>query len=183
MFGFSEILVIFILGLVVLGPKKLPGVAIQVGRWLGRARAMARQFREQLEQEVNSINLESTPTRRPGTPPPASSEVGAPAPPPEATAPPAPDSTTAHHDWAYGPPPEALAASALPATEPTPASAHETVHPETHVYAPPAPPAAAAPIDPPPPASAPREETTPAAAPPDSPAPIERGAGAPERQS
>jgi sec-independent protein translocase protein TatB len=51
--GFSEILVIFVLALIVLGPEKLPRVAAQVGRWIGRARGMARQFREQLEEEVN----------------------------------------------------------------------------------------------------------------------------------
>jgi len=51
--GFSEVLVIFVLALVVLGPEKLPRVAAQVGRWIGRARGMARQFREQLEEEVN----------------------------------------------------------------------------------------------------------------------------------
>ncbi|MBV8853305.1 MAG: twin-arginine translocase subunit TatB [Sinobacteraceae bacterium] len=50
--GFSEILLIFVLALVVLGPEKLPKVASQVGRWVGRARGMARQFREQLEEEV-----------------------------------------------------------------------------------------------------------------------------------
>jgi sec-independent protein translocase protein TatB len=55
--GFSELLVIFVLALIVLGPEKLPRVASQVGRWIGRARAMARQFREQLEEE---INLEET---------------------------------------------------------------------------------------------------------------------------
>lgn len=51
--GFSEILVIFVLALVVLGPEKLPRFTSQVGRWIGRARGMARQFREQLEEEVN----------------------------------------------------------------------------------------------------------------------------------
>ncbi|MEJ1964360.1 MAG: Sec-independent protein translocase protein TatB [Gammaproteobacteria bacterium] len=51
--GFTEILVITVLALVVLGPEKLPRVAAQVGRWMGRARAMARQFREQLEEEVH----------------------------------------------------------------------------------------------------------------------------------
>ena len=51
--GFSELLVIFVLALIVLGPEKLPRLAAQVGRWIGRARAMARQFREQLEEEVN----------------------------------------------------------------------------------------------------------------------------------
>jgi sec-independent protein translocase protein TatB len=50
--GFTEILVISVLALVVLGPEKLPRVAAQIGRWVGRARAMARQFREQLEDEV-----------------------------------------------------------------------------------------------------------------------------------
>jgi len=55
--GFSELLLIFAIALVVLGPQKLPKLAQQVGRWVGRARAMARQFREQLEEEAS--NLES----------------------------------------------------------------------------------------------------------------------------
>ena len=65
MFDFSEILIIFGLALVVLGPKKLPGAAAQIGRWLGRARAMARQFREQLEEEVNSVKDLDIPKRPP----------------------------------------------------------------------------------------------------------------------
>jgi sec-independent protein translocase protein TatB len=57
MFGidFSEILVIFVIALIVLGPEKLPKLAQTIGRWVGRARAMARQFREQLEQEADQI--------------------------------------------------------------------------------------------------------------------------------
>jgi sec-independent protein translocase protein TatB len=57
MFGidFSEILVIFGIALVVLGPEKLPKLANTIGRWVGRARGMARQFREQLEQETNTL--------------------------------------------------------------------------------------------------------------------------------
>ena len=65
--GFSELLVIFALALIVLGPEKLPAMAAQVGRWVGRARAMARQFREQLEVEAS--NLE-----RPPAPPPPPTE-------------------------------------------------------------------------------------------------------------
>ncbi len=60
--GFSELLLIMALALIVLGPEKLPKVASQVCRWRGRARAMARQFRETLEEEVQ---LDQT-TRRPG---------------------------------------------------------------------------------------------------------------------
>jgi sec-independent protein translocase protein TatB len=57
MFGidFSEILVIFGIALVVLGPEKLPKLAQTIGRWAGRARQMARQFREQLEQEADQL--------------------------------------------------------------------------------------------------------------------------------
>ncbi len=60
--GFSELLLIMALALIVLGPEKLPRVASQVGRWMGRARAMARQFRETLDEEVQ---LDQT-IRRPG---------------------------------------------------------------------------------------------------------------------
>jgi sec-independent protein translocase protein TatB len=62
--GFSELLLIFALALVVLGPEKLPKLAQQVGRWVGRARAMARQFRDQLEEEAH--NLESKVNIDPG---------------------------------------------------------------------------------------------------------------------
>ncbi|MGB6485334.1 MAG: Sec-independent protein translocase protein TatB [Steroidobacteraceae bacterium] len=72
--GFSEILVIFILALIVLGPEKLPRVVREVGRWVGRARAMARQFQEQLEDEVDSDRNRTTRRTEPmrpvgGTPP------------------------------------------------------------------------------------------------------------------
>ena len=52
-FGFSEILLIFVLALIVLGPERLPSVVRRVGRWVGRARAMARQLQEQLEEEID----------------------------------------------------------------------------------------------------------------------------------
>jgi sec-independent protein translocase protein TatB len=58
--GFTEILVISVLALVVLGPEKLPRVAAQIGRWVGRARTMARQFREQLEDEVQLAETNKT---------------------------------------------------------------------------------------------------------------------------
>jgi sec-independent protein translocase protein TatB len=70
--GFTEIILILGLALIVLGPEKLPGLAEKVGRWTGRARSMARQLRAQLEHEVTLEELakskpmqaprESTPT-------------------------------------------------------------------------------------------------------------------------
>ena len=77
--GFSKILVIFVLALIVLGPEKLPKVASQVGRWIGRARGMARQFREQLEEEVNLEEVRRTQsanrTASESTPPPSASST------------------------------------------------------------------------------------------------------------
>jgi sec-independent protein translocase protein TatB len=70
--GFSEILLILALALLVLGPEKLPGLAEKVGRWTGRARAMARQLRTQLEQEVNLEEMSrSRPMQAPRPPDPA----------------------------------------------------------------------------------------------------------------
>jgi sec-independent protein translocase protein TatB len=80
MFGvdFSEIALIFLIALVVLGPAKLPQVAATIGRWVGRARVMARQFREQLEQEADQIKRDTDLRPRPSTPPPAAPMAAAP---------------------------------------------------------------------------------------------------------
>jgi len=51
--GFTEIVLIFGIALLVLGPARLPKLAADLGRWAGRARSMARQLRTQLEQEVH----------------------------------------------------------------------------------------------------------------------------------
>ncbi len=83
-FDFPEVVIIFGVALVVLGPKKLPGAAAQIGRWVGRARSMARQFREQLEQEVNSVEsaLDTNAKRQKTIRPPASSTAVTPEPAP-----------------------------------------------------------------------------------------------------
>ena len=69
--GFWELALIFMLGLIVLGPEKLPRIAAQIGRWVGRARRTATQLRYQLERE---INLDDRP-RRTYTPPPKTSQI------------------------------------------------------------------------------------------------------------
>jgi len=78
--GFTEIVLIFVIALLVLGPERLPKLAADLGRWAGRARAMARQLRTQLEQEVQFDPLRD--------PPRASNTIRTPAP---VTAPPPPN--------------------------------------------------------------------------------------------
>lgn len=68
--GFTEILLILGIALLVLGPEKLPGLAEKVGRWTGRARAMARQLRTQLEHEVTMEEMTRSRAAQPTPPPP-----------------------------------------------------------------------------------------------------------------
>ena len=51
--GFAELILLAGLGLIVLGPQRLPKVAAQLGRWVGQARRMSRTLMYQLRQEVN----------------------------------------------------------------------------------------------------------------------------------
>ncbi|MCC7462670.1 MAG: twin-arginine translocase subunit TatB [Gammaproteobacteria bacterium] len=117
--GFSEIVVIFGLALVVLGPDKLPRLAQTIGRWVGRARAMARQFRDQLEQEAHQFKTDIDPNAPLGTratPPPASASSD----------PPQPASSQPESPAPASPQPESPApASSPPASPPLPASLAE----------------------------------------------------------
>ncbi len=51
--GFFELVIIFVLGLLVLGPERLPKVARTAGRFIGKARSMARNLQYELEREID----------------------------------------------------------------------------------------------------------------------------------
>jgi sec-independent protein translocase protein TatB len=123
--GFSEILLIFGLALVVLGPDKLPQVARTIGRWAGRARAMARQFRDQLEAETDNFKVDLNPT-----PPTA-------APPPAPAAPPATTTTSQAAPDTATPPATTTALQPAPDTATPPAST-TTLQPTPDTATPPA---------------------------------------------
>lgn len=64
--GFWELIILFLIGLIVLGPKRLPQVANQIGEWMGQAKRMTRVMRRQLEEEIEmddpleSLTLDNT---------------------------------------------------------------------------------------------------------------------------
>jgi sec-independent protein translocase protein TatB len=81
--GFSEILLIVVIALIVLGPHKLPKLAADIGRWVGRARAMARQLSNQLNEEINLEKMAQASdikNAKPATPaaPPMAAAIAAP---------------------------------------------------------------------------------------------------------
>jgi len=102
--GFWEMVLIFGIGLVVLGPERLPRVAAQLGNWAGQARRMARVLAMQIRQEMDAAD-----PRRPAPPPPAAAsesgtfsrpgmeelKAGAPGAPAETASPPATDGPSA----------------------------------------------------------------------------------------
>ncbi|MGF1474160.1 MAG: Sec-independent protein translocase protein TatB [Geminicoccaceae bacterium] len=55
--GWSEMGIVMLIALLVLGPKELPKLARDVGRWVGKARALAREFRRSLEDMANETEL------------------------------------------------------------------------------------------------------------------------------
>lgn len=50
--GFWELTLLAIIGLIVLGPERLPAVARTVGLWVGRARGYVRGVADELDREV-----------------------------------------------------------------------------------------------------------------------------------
>ena len=54
----TELLIVAIVALVVIGPKDLPRVMRTVGHWVGKARGMARHFRSGLDTMMREAEIE-----------------------------------------------------------------------------------------------------------------------------
>ena len=52
--GGSEFILLCLIGLLILGPERLPRVARQLGSWVGKARQITRGFQRQLEEELSA---------------------------------------------------------------------------------------------------------------------------------
>lgn len=51
--GGSEFILLCLIGLMILGPERLPRVARQIGSWVGKARQMTRSMQRQIEEELD----------------------------------------------------------------------------------------------------------------------------------
>lgn len=56
--GWSELLLVSVVALVVIGPKDLPAAMRQLGKWVGKARAMTRHVRAGFDEMVRQAELE-----------------------------------------------------------------------------------------------------------------------------
>ncbi|MFJ4442035.1 Sec-independent protein translocase protein TatB [Pseudomonas sp. NPDC089422] len=62
--GFSELLLVGIVALLVLGPERLPVAARTLGRGLGQARRAMHGLRAQMQRELDMPNLDSARLQR-----------------------------------------------------------------------------------------------------------------------
>ena len=68
--SFSETIFLFVLALVIFGPKKLPEIARQAGRLLAELRRASNEFKSQIETEIAHLEVEKKQTILPPADPP-----------------------------------------------------------------------------------------------------------------
>ena len=58
--GFTEMLFIFLLALIVVGPRRLPELARQFGRIMAEVKRASNDFQAQVQEEVRQLEIEET---------------------------------------------------------------------------------------------------------------------------
>ncbi len=56
--GWTEMMVLAVIAVVVVGPKDLPKIIRTVGKWVGKARSMAREFQSSLDDIAKEAELD-----------------------------------------------------------------------------------------------------------------------------
>lgn len=56
--GWSEMLLIAVVAIIVIGPKDLPKALRAVGQWVGKARSIAREFQSSVDQMIADAELD-----------------------------------------------------------------------------------------------------------------------------
>jgi sec-independent protein translocase protein TatB len=62
--GLQELILIMVIALLVVGPKRLPGLARKAGFWLGRARSYIAGVRNDIAEELRAEELRDMMTRQ-----------------------------------------------------------------------------------------------------------------------
>ena len=68
--GFSEMVFLFLLALLIFGPKKLPEIGRQIGKALNEFKRASNEFRAQVESEIANLEVEPSPQILPPARPP-----------------------------------------------------------------------------------------------------------------
>jgi len=58
----SETIFLFFLALIIFGPKKLPEIARQVGKYMNEFKRASNEFKAQIEQEISNLEVEQRQT-------------------------------------------------------------------------------------------------------------------------
>lgn len=58
LFSWSHIVILLVVALVVVGPKDLPRLMHMAGKWAGKARAMANEFRKSFDEMARQAELD-----------------------------------------------------------------------------------------------------------------------------
>lgn len=56
-FGFWELAIIMVVALLVVGPERLPVLAGQAGKWIGKAKRVINSIRTDIESEIKAAEL------------------------------------------------------------------------------------------------------------------------------
>lgn len=63
--GFTELMLVGVIALLVLGPERLPKAAATAGRWMGQAKRTVRDIKMQMERELDAEQLRLELDRQP----------------------------------------------------------------------------------------------------------------------
>lgn len=57
--GFPEMIFLFLMALIIFGPKKMPEIGRQIGRALNEFKRASNEFKAQIESEISQLDVES----------------------------------------------------------------------------------------------------------------------------
>ena len=81
----GEMIFLFVLALVVLGPKKLPELARQLGKFMNEFKRASNEFKYQIESEINNLELQEKRAKQQILPPSLATSESQPPIPPQGT--------------------------------------------------------------------------------------------------